>query len=128
MWPDSWRTLRPPAGGVRPRRGALPVVSEALVVLWVQRARWGEHDGGVQVGDDAGHGAGGRDAGLRALVPRLQRRQDQGHLWGARHRQHDDTSSMDLQQQVLSITVYWYANRIYQYTVIGPYGFCKSSK
>ena len=80
-----WRTPRPPTGAVCPRL-FLPVVGEALVVLGVQRAGRGEHDGGVQVGDDARHGAGGRDAGLRAPVPRLQRRQDQGHLRGAQHR------------------------------------------
>ncbi|TNN57041.1 hypothetical protein EYF80_032762 [Liparis tanakae] len=32
----------------------------------------GEHDGGVQVSDDAGYGAGRRDTGLGAFVPRLQ--------------------------------------------------------
>jgi len=56
------------------------VVGEGLVVLGVERAGGGEHDGGVQVGDDAGHRAACCDAGLRALVGGLQGREHQRHL------------------------------------------------
>lgn len=52
--------------------GPLPVVGEGFVVLGVERAGGGEHDGGVQVGDDPRHGAGCRDAGLSPLVACLE--------------------------------------------------------
>lgn len=56
------------------------MVSEGLLVLCIQRAGGGEHDGGVEIGDDAGHGVGGCDAGLGPLVARLEGREHQGHL------------------------------------------------
>lgn len=59
---------------------ASPVVGEGLGALAVECAGSGEHDGGVQVGDDAGHGAGGCDAGLGATIPSLERSQDVGDL------------------------------------------------
>jgi len=65
------------------------VVGEGLGVLAVQRAGAGEHDGGVQVGDDPGHGAGRRDAGLGATVTGLQGRQHVGHLGGGGGEQQD---------------------------------------
>lgn len=56
------------------------MVGEGLVVLAVERAGRGEHDGGIQVGDDARDGAGRRDAGLGAAVTRLQGGQHVRHL------------------------------------------------
>lgn len=53
-------------------RRSLPVVGEGFVVLGVERAGGGEHDGGVQIGDDPRHGAGCRDAGLSSLVACLE--------------------------------------------------------
>lgn len=64
-----------------------PVVGEGLVVLGVQRAGGGKHDGRVQVGDDAGYSAGCCDAGLSALVAGLEGREHQRHL-----RTHTQTS------------------------------------
>lgn len=63
-----------------------PVVSEGLVVLRVERAGRGKHDGGVQVCDDARHRAGRCDTGLRALVACLEGREHQGHLNTQTHR------------------------------------------
>lgn len=64
----------------RPGFRRSPVVSEGLLVLCIERAGGGEHDGGVEVGDDPGHGVGCCDAGLGTLVARLERREHQGHL------------------------------------------------
>ena len=62
------------------------MVGEGLVVLSVEGAGGGKHDGGVQVSDDARHRAASRDAGLRALVTGLERREDKRHLEGKRER------------------------------------------
>lgn len=48
------------------------MVGEGFVILCVECARRGEHDGGVQVGDDPRHRAGCCDAGLSALVACLE--------------------------------------------------------
>ena len=56
------------------------MVSESFSPLTVERAGSGEHDGGVQVGDDARHGAGSCDAGLGATIPSLERNQHVGDL------------------------------------------------
>ena len=56
------------------------MVGEGLRVLPVEAPRRGEHDGGVQVSDDARDSAGRGDAGLGATVTSLERRQDMGHL------------------------------------------------
>lgn len=58
----------------------IPVVCECLVVLCIQGPCSRKHDGGVQVGDDAGHSAGGCDAGLGATIPSLERGQHVGDL------------------------------------------------
>lgn len=60
--------------------GRSPVVSEGLLILRVERAGGGKHDGGVQIGDDTGHAVGCCDAGLGAFVTSLEGRQHQGHL------------------------------------------------
>lgn len=57
-----------------------PVVGEGLRILSVQRSGRGKHDGGVQVSDDPGDGAGGRDAGLGTTVTSLEGSQHMGHL------------------------------------------------
>ena len=56
------------------------MVSKGFGTLTVECAGSGEHDGGVQVGDDAGHSAGGCDAGLGATIPSLERSQHVGDL------------------------------------------------
>lgn len=56
------------------------MVSKRLCVLSVQCSSCREHDGGVQVCDDARHSAGSCDAGLSATVTCLQRRQHMGDL------------------------------------------------
>ncbi len=62
-----------------------PVVSKRLFILRVQCSSWGEHDGGVQVSDDARNSTGCCDTGLGAFVPRLQCWQHQGHLEHVKH-------------------------------------------
>lgn len=57
-----------------------PVVSEGLLILCIERAGRGEHDGGVEIGDDTGHCVSCCDAGLGALVACLEGREHQGHL------------------------------------------------
>lgn len=56
------------------------MVCEGLFVFGVKCARSGEHDGGVQVSDDARDRAGSCDAGLGAFVTRLEGREHHGHL------------------------------------------------
>lgn len=58
-----------------------PVVCKRLGVLSVKSSCRGEHDGGVQIGDDAWHGAGSSDAGLSTAITRLKSGQHVRHLW-----------------------------------------------
>ena len=58
----------------------IPVVCECLVVLCIQGPCSRKHDGGVQVGDDPGHGSGSCDTSLGPLVPSLESGQHQGYL------------------------------------------------
>lgn len=60
---------------------ALPVVSKRVRVRFsVQSAGWSEHDGGVQVSNDAGHSTGCSDACLSTLTASLQSWQNHGDL------------------------------------------------
>lgn len=61
-------------------KATAPVVSKRLFILRVQCSSWGEHDGGVQVSNDARNSAGRCDTCLGAFVSRLQCWQYQGHL------------------------------------------------
>lgn len=56
------------------------MICKGLCVLSVERACGGKHDGGVQIRDDARHGAGGGDACLSATIARLKSRQHMRHL------------------------------------------------
>lgn len=56
------------------------MVSESLGSLTIEGASGSEHDGSVEVSDDAGHCAGGRDAGLCAPIPGLECSQHVGDL------------------------------------------------
>lgn len=63
-----------------PGFGRSPVVGEGLLILCIERAGGGEHDGGVEIGDDTGHCVSRGDAGLGPLVTGLEGREHQGHL------------------------------------------------
>lgn len=56
------------------------MVSESVSTLAIERAGSSEHDGGVKVSNDARHGTGCCDAGLRATIPCLQCSQHVGDL------------------------------------------------
>lgn len=56
------------------------MVCEGLFIFGVKRACSGEHDGGVQVSDDARDRAGSCDTGLGAFVTCLEGGQHHGHL------------------------------------------------
>lgn len=62
------------------------MVSEGLCILAVQSTSCGKHDGGVQISNDSGDGAGSGDASLGTAVTGLQGRQHVGDLQtGHRH-------------------------------------------
>lgn len=62
-----------------------PVVSESFSALSIECASGSKHDGGVEVGNDAGHSTGCRDAGLGATIPGLERSQHVGDLGEESH-------------------------------------------
>lgn len=61
------------------------MVSEGFSTFPIEGASSSKHDGGVEVGNDAGHGTGCRDAGLSATIPRLERSQHVGDLGEESH-------------------------------------------
>ena len=59
----------------------LPVISEGiLLIVRVEGARWGKHDGSVKVTNDATDGTGRVDAGLRATGAMLEGGEDTRYL------------------------------------------------
>lgn len=83
------------------------MVGEGFRVLTVERAGGGEHDGGVQVGDDARHGTGRCDAGLGATVTSLKGRQHMRHLTERRDFMNMVTSYGCINQGLMSATLTW---------------------
>lgn len=61
------------------------MVSKSFSALAIECASCGKHDGGVQVGNDAGHSTGRCDAGLGAAIPGLECSQHVGDLGEGRH-------------------------------------------
>lgn len=61
------------------------MVSKRFRTLAIERAGRSKHDGGVQVGNDAGHSTGRCDAGLGATVPGLECSQHMRDLGEGRH-------------------------------------------
>lgn len=61
------------------------MISKSLSSLAIEGTGGSEHDGGVEVSNDARHRAGGCDAGLGATIPGLQRGQHMGDLGEERH-------------------------------------------